>query len=83
MRKNKMMRLASALLVAVLLTTSVISGTYAKYITENTGSDEARVAKWGVTVTANGDAFETEYKKDSDTEIALTVKTVLVSAVVR
>lgn len=75
MRKNKMMRLASALLVAVLLTTSVISGTYAKYVTENTGSDEARVAKWGVTVTANGDAFETKYEKGSDTEIDFTVVT--------
>jgi len=47
MKKNKMMRAASALLVAVLLTTCVISGTYAKYTTTATGSDSARVAKWG------------------------------------
>jgi hypothetical protein len=47
MRKNKMMRLASALLVAVLLTTCAISGTFAKYVTEVEVSDQARVAYWG------------------------------------
>ena len=60
MRKNKMMRLASALLVAVLLTTCAISGTFAKYVTAETGSDSARVAKWGVTIEATGDMFETQ-----------------------
>ncbi len=47
MKKNVMMRVASALLVAVLLTTCAISGTFAKYTTSATGSDSARVAKWG------------------------------------
>ena len=47
MRKNRMMRLASVLLVCVLLTTSVISGTFAKYTTSVTSSDKARVANWG------------------------------------
>ena len=47
MRKNKMMRLASALLVAVLLSTCAISGTFAKYVSEATATDTARVAKWG------------------------------------
>ena len=47
MKKNRMMRLASVLLVLVLLTTSVIGGTFAKYITSATASDEARVAYWG------------------------------------
>ena len=63
MRKNKMMRAASALLVATLLTTSVISGTFAKYTTSANGSDTARVAKWGVTVTANGDTFANSYNE--------------------
>lgn len=52
MRKNKMMRLASGLLVAVLLTTSMISGTFAKYTSTKSGSDSARVAKWSII--ANG-----------------------------
>jgi len=47
MRKNKMMRIASALLVAVLLTTCAISGTFAKYVTSASGNDKARVAYWG------------------------------------
>ena len=47
MKKNKMMRLASGLMVAVLLTTSMISGTFAKYVTTTNSSDSARVAKWG------------------------------------
>lgn len=50
MKKNTMMRFASVLLVAVLLTTCVISGTFAKYITDGSYEDSARVAKWGVAV---------------------------------
>ena len=47
MKKNKMMRLAAVLLIAVLLTTSVISGTFAKYTTSAESEDSARVANWG------------------------------------
>ena len=47
MKKNRMMRAASALLVAVLMTTCTISGTFAKYTTSVTSNDSARVAKWG------------------------------------
>lgn len=62
MKKNKMMRLASGLLVAVLITTSTISGTFAKYVTSDSASDTARVAKFGVTVTATGNLFDKNYK---------------------
>jgi hypothetical protein len=41
------MRAASALLVAVLLTTCAISGTFAKYTSSQTANDSARVAYWG------------------------------------
>lgn len=47
MKKNKMMRIASVLLVAVLLSTCAIFGTFAKYTTEVSSSDKARVAYWG------------------------------------
>lgn len=53
MKKNKMMRAASALMVATLLTTSVISGTFAKYVTSVNSSDWARVAVWGFNETSN------------------------------
>ena len=47
MKKNVMMRVASALLVAVLMTTCAISGTFAKYTSKTTDTATARVAKWG------------------------------------
>ena len=63
MKKNFMMRAASVLLVAVMLTTCAISGTFAKYVTSDSGSDFARVAKFGVTVT---DKFETLFAREAD-----------------
>ena len=68
MKKNRMMRVASALLVAVLLTTCAISGTFAKYVTTESGSDFARVAKWGVNVEAESfDLFTNKYATDDST----------------
>ena len=84
MKKNKMMRIASVLLVAVLLTTCAISGTFAKYITEKESTDTARVAKFGVdlAVTVDG-AFATEYDADTTATDKLGVaiaKTVVASS---
>ena len=66
MKKNKMMRIASVLLVAVLLSTCAISGTFAKYVTSDSGSDTARVAKWGVEISLADDlgAFLPKYETD-------------------
>ena len=65
--KNKMMRAASVLMVAVLLSTCAISGTFAKYVTSDTGTDSARVAKWGVTINVQDDMgmFSNGYKADN------------------
>ncbi|MBR5453250.1 MAG: hypothetical protein IKV54_04145, partial [Clostridia bacterium] len=72
MRKNKVMRVASALLVAVLLSTCAISGTFAKYVTSDSGTDSARVAKFGVVVEAESfGMFETNYTTD-DSEATFT-----------
>lgn len=60
MKKNVMMRLACFLLVAVLISTSAISGTYAKYVTKGSATDTARVAKFGVQVSANFDSLFTQ-----------------------
>lgn len=67
MKKNVMMRIAAVLLVCVLATTCGISGTFAKYVTEGTGTDTARVAHWGVTITPNGAMFEKAYAKNDNT----------------
>ncbi len=62
MKKNKSMRAAGGLMIATLLSTSIVSGTYAKYVTSDSAADTARVAKFGVTVTADGTLFDTTYK---------------------
>ena len=74
MEKNRMMRLASALLILTLLTTCMISGTFAKYTTQATGEDTARVAKWGVTVRAHTDLFAISYTNTNDNSGTVTVK---------
>ena len=76
MKKNKIMRIASVLLVAVILTTCAISGTFAKYVKSGSGFDTARVAKFGVTVTGNANTFKKTYAKD-DTSATLTGDTVV------
>lgn len=61
MKKNRMMRLASVLLVLTLLSTSVISGTFAKYVTTGSVSDTARVAKFGVVISTSGTLYSDAY----------------------
>lgn len=68
MKKNNTMRVAAGLAVAALLSTCLVSGTYAKYTTGNTSKDTAQVAKWGVVVEANGgSAFSGKYAKNDET----------------
>lgn len=65
MKKNRFIKLASGLLVLCLMTTCVIGATLAKYTTANDTQDSARVAKWGVRITAaTSSVFDTEYAKD-------------------
>lgn len=72
MRKNRMMRAASVLLVLTLLTTCMISATFAKYTTEASGEDAARVAKWGVEVGSSGSLFDVQYATDDTTAAGIT-----------
>ena len=67
MKKNKMMRTASVLLILVLLTTSIISGTFAKYVTMDTADDSARVAMFGVKIETEGSLFDKGYKETANT----------------
>jgi hypothetical protein len=50
-----------------LITTSVIGGTFAKYVTTGGASETARVAKFGVEVTASGNLFAKTYLKTTNT----------------
>ncbi len=77
MKKNRFIKLASGLLVLCLMTTCVIGATLAKYTTAKDTQDSARVAKWGVRITAVANsAFKTEYNKDDNSykKGAVTVK---------
>lgn len=65
MKKNRFIKLASGLLVLCLMTTCVIGATLAKYTTAGSGADTARVAKWGVTVSASGSLFGKAYASNS------------------
>lgn len=69
MKKNVMMRVASIMLVLVLMSSSVISGTFAKYVTSGESTDTARVAHFGVEVTAN---FSNLFKSEYNTSVAWT-----------
>ncbi len=67
MKTNKTMRIASVLLVLVLLSTCAISGTFAKYTSTANSSDSARVAYWGwspATMNIEG-LFATSYTDDN------------------
>lgn len=69
MKKNVMMRVASIMLVLVLMSSSVISGTFAKYVTSDNVGDTARVAKWGVTVATRGTLFSKSYLQASQSNV--------------
>jgi len=73
MKKNRTMRIAAVMLVFALLTTCIISGSFAKYVTTgNAGTDMARVAKWGVTVTSTTSAFGKVYNNATNGNTAVT-----------
>lgn len=69
-----MMRIIAALLCLVLLSTSILSGIFAKYVVQKS-ADFGSVAfkKWGITVTANSN-LAAEYKK-SDNSVAVKAST--------
>ncbi len=67
MKRNTILRVSAILLVLTLLSTCVISGTFAKYTTSANADDDARIAKWGVVVEATAEAFT---ENDDDTVIS-------------
>ena len=65
-KKNVTLRAAAVLFALALITSCFVGGTFAKYVTNGTGTDTARVAKFGVTVTANGTMFAEKYDTDKE-----------------
>jgi len=65
MKKNWTTRVAVALLALTMITSCFVGSTFAKYVTKAEGTDNARVAKWGIVLTAAGTPlFKTEYETD-------------------
>ena len=76
-KKNRTLRAAVLMLALVLITSCFVGGTFAKYVTSGSGTDSARVAKFGVTVTASGDLFAKEYATDDQTVVGTIAKSVI------
>lgn len=53
MRTNKTLRIASVLLIAVLMTTCIIGGTFAKYTSNLAVTAKQGIATWNVTLDSN------------------------------
>ena len=67
MKKNRLMRVAAMLLVLTLVTSCFVGGTFAKYTSTFSGTDEARVAKWAFSV--GGSAVDLKTTKTFDFEL--------------
>lgn len=63
-KTSKLTKAAAALAVLALGTSCFVGGTFAKYTTSGGGKDTARVAKFGVTVTASDNSM---FKKNYET----------------
>ena len=61
MKKNRFLKVASAMIILCLITTCAVSTTFAKYTTAGSATDAARVAKWGITMDAGVSAFSESY----------------------
>lgn len=78
-KTGKTMRVAGLLLALVLVTSCFVGGTFAKYVTSGRGDDSARVAKFGVKITANGTTFAKEYATDDESVSGTIAKSVVSS----
>lgn len=80
MKKNIAMRVAAFLFILTMISTCAFATTFAKYTTSGETSDTARVAKWGVEITAiapaNQQLFTNEYLNGSEATVQSTVDVV-------
>lgn len=73
-KKINFLRAGALTMVLALGTTCFMSGTLAKYVTSGQGSDSARVAKFGVKITANGDTFATSYDESVEVKTVISAE---------
>ena len=80
MKKNIAMRVAAFLFILTMISTCAFATTFAKYTTSGTATDTARVAKWGVTITASeldGVEYDTKGGTGQDAEITASAEKTL------
>lgn len=78
-KKHWTLRAAGLLFALVLITSCFVGGTFAKYVTSKSASDIARVARFGVEITAEDHtAFKTTYTTDA-TGLSIGVNSVISS----
>lgn len=76
-KKHWTLRAAGLLFALVLITSCFVGGTFAKYVTSKSASDIARVARFGVEITAEDHtAFKTTYTTDA-TGLSIDTNTVI------
>lgn len=68
MKKNKALTAAISVLSLTMVSMCAIGGTFAKYTTNDSGSDTATVATWGVNVVVEGEATAIKDTFDSNAE---------------
>lgn len=73
-KKNRTWRAAALLLALTLVTSCFVGGTFAKYTTSAESNNTARVAKWGVTISADTDLFAEAYNGTGENASTATVK---------
>lgn len=61
MKNMKNVKILCAVMAMVLLTTCVIGTTLARYTTNDSANDTARVAKWGIELAIGGTLFGSDY----------------------
>ena len=72
MKKNKALTAALSVFALTMMSMCAIGGTFAKYVTEGSGTDTARVAKWGVdVVVTNHMASILDTSGNSETNVAI------------
>ena len=79
MKKNKLFIIGLVTVFVALLSLTLVSSTFAKYVTTGTGSASARVAKWGfkeVTMSLENDLFKDVYKTGESENVKSTAKVI-------
>ena len=80
MKKNIAARIAAFLFILTMISTCAFATTFAKYTTSGSATDEARVAKWGVTIAVTGnDAFSPFYDSEQNPTVKASTTTNVVA----